>query len=237
MKNNKKIAFCSVLLLGMPLVAFASSTSEQIQKTVTATGKATVNLPQTQGIVVLGINSTDSDPKDAQESVRRKADKLVTAIHQLHPLNIATTAVSVNPVWTYKDNNSKITGYTANYSLTVTANINQVGTVIDTAVENGVDNIGTPQFSASDKARESAGLVAIKLATQDAKTRADAALGALGIKSGVVKQITIQNSSNPPHPMVRFTAMSATANDKAPATEIEAGNDVVNAEVNIVVSY
>lgn len=223
----------------LPVLAMAAPVASGIlnDKTVTATGRAAVNLPQTQGTVVLGVTSNDSDPKDAQDSVRRKADKLVSAIRQLQPLNIATTSISVNPVWSYKDNSSKITGYAANYTLTVTANISQVGTVIDKAVENGADNVSSPQFSASDKARESASLSAIKLATQDAKAKADAALTSLNIKTGTVKQIIIQNSPVTPYPVARYAAMSASANEKAPATEVAAGSDVVSAEVSIVMSY
>ncbi len=239
-KSNGLVISLLAGLAGFPALVSATTlpaTGSINDKTITATGKAAVNLPQTQGVVVLGVSSTDSDPKDAQESVRRKADKLVSAIRQLQPLSIATTVIAVNPVWSYKDNTSKITGYTANYSLTVTSNINQVGSVIDKAIDSGADNIGSPVFSASDKARESASLAAIKLATQDAKAKAEAALSALNIKSGTVKQIFIQNSAHSPYPVAKFAAMSTSANDKAPATEVAAGNDVVNAEVSIIMSY
>lgn len=206
-----------------------------VDNTVIATGKSTVNLPQTQGVVVLGVSSTNSDPKLAQESVRIKSDKLLSVIRKLQPINIATTSIAVNPVWSYKDNTSKITGYTANYSLTITSSINQIGGIIDRAIDNGADNIGSPIFSASDKSRESANLMAIKLATQDAKTKAEASLSALNIKGGKVRQILIQTPVNSLYPVEKVTTMNAS--NENVSTPIVAGYDAVNAEVMIVMSY
>lgn len=223
-----------LMLIMTPIYSYAIDNN-----TITATGKSSTTVKQTQGTVVFGVSETNKDPKIAQDTVRKKSDILLTSIKKLNTLNIATTSISINPVWSYKDNSSKITGYTSTYTLTVTANISQIGIVIDKAVENGADTVSSPQFSASDKDRESAEILTIKKATLDAKNKADASLNSLNIKTGKIKQITIQNINQPTTPIYnKFSTMRASnVNDNTPNTEISAGNDIVSSEVNIIMDY
>lgn len=239
MKNSSKLLYLAVCSsLFTPLVANAAA-SNSPERTVSALASGVVMIPQTEASVQLSISQNDSDAKDAQQEVRVKADKLLKALKANKILSIQTTDISVNPIWSYANNTSKVTGYTASYGVKVKALIPEIGNVIDTAVSNGVNVVSTPQFSASDSARASAELVAIKQATILARQRADTALSALGLKEQSIKQITIQNTSPNPTPPVHFALMRASANDsaEAPATTVDSGQEQVKAEVSLVITY
>lgn len=213
--------------------------TDSSNRTITTTGHGEVEIPQKIALISLTINETAKKPQDAQEQARQKFERVLTAIKQVQTLAIYSSMVSVTPNWSYADNQSKITGYTANYSIQVKSSISNSGTIIDKAVANGASIIGNPQLSATDKEKADAELQAIKLATNDARTKTEASLSALGLKAKAIRQITIQdeNQPRPPLAMPRMAVMKASADNSAPATEIMAGMDTVSADVVLVTDY
>jgi len=226
-----------VLLLNLAWLPLASATN-LVERTITASGNGEVLIPQTQATFQLAINQTAKTAKEAQLEVRTQADGLIKALKAANPISIETVAVNVAPTWSYANNTSKITGYSASYALQVKAKISDAGKIIDTAMDNGVTNVNNPVLSASSTERAKAELEAIKLATLDAKQQADASLAALNLKATGIKQINIQNSNPTPNPTPRYALMRAdSANSPAPATSIEANQENVQANVSLTLSY
>lgn len=226
-----------VLLLNASLLPLAYAASP-IEHTITTTGKGDVFIPQTTATFQLAINKTASTAKQAQIDVRTQADGLIKALKAANPISIETVAVNVAPTWSYANNTSKITGYSASYALQVKSKIADAGKIIDSAMENGVTNVNNPVLSASAAERSKAQLEAIKLATVDAKQQAEASLVALNLKSNGIKEINIQSSGAQPSPAPRYALMRAdAANSAAPATAIEANQDDVQATVSLTLTY
>lgn len=239
MKIKFKLLFAVVLFMTLTKFALAIQPSENALSlnTIATTGHAEVNLVQTIAIINLTITKTDSNAKAAQLAVRSEADNLVQKLKAANPLSLSTIGVSVNPVMSYKDSTSKIVGYTATYAVAVKVKIADAGKTMDLAMDNGVNVASSPQLSASDDAKNKAQLDAIKLATINAKTQAEASLSALGLKSSGIKQITILPQNNQPTPQPRMMAMMSNGSNALPNTPIEAGVDVVSADVNVLVGY
>lgn len=224
------------LLMGF--ITFTNALNTDI-KTITTTGHGEVEIPQKIALTSLTINETAKKPQEAQEQARQKFEQVLVAIKKIQTLAIYSSMVSVTPNWSYADNQSKITGYTANYSIQVKSNIDNSGTIIDKAVANGATIIGNPQLSATDKDKADAQLQAIRLATQDAKIKTEASLSALGLKAKSIRQITIQND-NQPKPvfaMPKMAVMKAGADSAIPTTEVIAGMDTVSADVTLISEY
>jgi len=219
--------------------ANAAGTDSISNRTITTTGHGEVEIPQKIALISLTINETAKKPQDAQEQARQKFEQVLTTIKQVQTLAIYSSMVSVTPNWSYADSQSKITGYTANYSIQVKSSISNSGTIIDKAVANGASIIGNPQLSATDKEKADAELQAIKLATTDARTKTEASLSALGLKAKAIRQITVQNENQPRPPlaMPRMAVMKASVDNSAPATEIMAGMDTVSADVVLITDY
>lgn len=226
-----------VLLLNSGLLPLAYAVSP-VEHTVTVTGKGDVFIPQTIATFQLAINKTASTAKEAQAEVRTQADGLIKALKAANPISIETVTVNVMPTWSYANNTSKITGYSASYALQVKSKIADAGKIIDSAMENGVNNVNSPVLSASAAEHSKAELEAIKLATLDAKQQADAALAALNLKSTGIKAINVQSTAPMPNPTPRYALMRAdAANSTAPITAIEANQDDVQATVSLTLTY
>lgn len=233
--STRKIFLTLCLNVSLLPLAYAAS---PIDHTITATGKGDVFIPQTIATFQLTINKTASTAKQAQADVRTQADGLIKALKAANPISIETVVVNVVPTWSYANNTSKITGYSASYGIQVKSKIADAGKIIDSAMDNGVNNVNNPVLSASAAERSKAQLEAIKLATLDAKQQADASLAALNLKTNGIKDINVQNTSVQPNPMPRYALMRADAtNAAAPATAIEANQDDVQATVSLTLTY
>lgn len=235
----KKLLIIMALSLNLPIANAAPAITDNNNRTISSNGHGEVEIPQKIALISLTVNETAKKPQEAQEQARQKFEQVISAVRQVPTLAIYSSMVSVTPNWSYADNQSRITGYTANYSIQVKSTITNSGTIIDKAVANGASIVGNPQLSATDKDRTEAQLQAIKQATQDAKTRAEASLAALGLKAKSIKQIILQNET-PPRPLVQARAMAmktAAADNSIPATEVIAGTDMVTAEVTLVLDY
>lgn len=233
----KKIGLVLMLAGG---VCVANAAGTENNRTITSTGHGEVEIPQKVALISLTVNEVAKKPQDAQEQARQKFEQVLSAIKQIQTQAIYSSMVSVTPNWSYADNQSKITGYTANYSIQVKTGIMNSGAVIDKAVANGASIVGNPQLFATDKDRLDAQLLAIKLATTDARAKTEASLAALGLKSKTTRQITIQNENQPRPPLMmpRMAAMKSSADSSSiPATEVIAGMDTVSADVTIVSEY
>jgi uncharacterized protein YggE len=239
MKIKFKLLFAVALFTTLTKFSLAIQPSENALSlnTIATTGHAEVNLVQTIAIINLTITKTDNNAKAAQIAVRSEADNLVQKLKATNPLSLSTIGVSVNPVMSYKDSTSKIVGYTATYAVEVKVKIADAGKTMDIAMDNGVNVVNSPQLSASDDAKSKAQLDAIKLATINAKSQAEASLSALGLKSNGIKQITILPQNPQPTPQPRMMAMMSNGSNALPNTPIEAGVDVVSADVNVLVGY
>lgn len=153
-------------------------------------------------------------------------------------INIETNSVTVRPVWSYANNRSIITGYDSSYTVKVKLLIDNAGGVIDLAINSGASIINEPQLSASEQATTNAQNEAIKLATIDARHRAEAALSAVGLKAKTINQITVQNLANDrAYPATYAMKANDMRTSAAPTTEIVPGNDIVSAEVSMSIDY
>jgi uncharacterized protein YggE len=230
---NKSVSVWTsiLLMLVMPAISHADT------KTVTATGRGEVFISQTLATVQLSVSENGKTAIEAQEKVRIKSTQLLKVLKNEKTLNIETTSVTVNPNMSYTDNKPKIIGYNANYTVQVKALIENVGTIIDDAVNSGATIVDEPKLMASNSEIAAAEKEAIKLATTDAKSRAEASLAALGFRAIAVNQITVSNINNQPRPLGPTLMRSAENSGGTPSTQVVAGKTDIVAEVSLSMTY
>ena len=120
--------------------------------TVTGIGKVAI-VPDTIQIR-LEVN-TESD--ELQQAQRENADVMKLVIESLLELgmdreNIQTVSYSIAPQYDYIDGEQRFRGYKVTNAITVkTTNIEQIGTIIDTAVHNGVNRVSDILFTVADE--------------------------------------------------------------------------------------
>lgn len=133
-----------------------------------------------------------------------------------------------------------IISYTVTNSITVDSyNLLNVSQWIDTAVQAGVNDISSISFSLSDEKSEGVRNDLLKQAVENAKSKADIAASALGLKVIGVKSIIVEGLDGfppipPPQPLLAKEAVAAAAPEAGPPTPIIAGEQEVTSNVNIV---
>lgn len=219
------------------LVIPGISNAETKTRTVTATGRGEVFIAQTIANIQLSISENGKSVIEAQNKTRIKSAKLLSALKAEKTLNMETTSITVNPILSYTNNKPQIIGYNANYSVQVKSIIENAGTIIDHAIVAGASVVDEPKLSASDEDIVRAEKEAIKIATLDAKSKAEASLSVLGFRGITVSQITVQNNNNRPGPVGFAMMKSSDSSASATPTQIVSGKTDVTAEVSLAIEY
>jgi uncharacterized protein YggE len=226
---NKRLVV--LLLLVLPAISYAET------KTVTATGRGEVLIPQTIATVRLSVSEDGKSATEAQNKIRPKSAKLLGLLKTKKTLNLETTAVMVNPTMSYTDNKPKVIGYNATYAVEIKALIQNAGDIIDDAISSGASIVDEPKLTPGNSEIAAAEKEAIKLATIDAKSRAEASLAALGFKATAVNQITVSNINNQPQPFGPTLMRGVNNSANTPSTQIIAGRSDIVAEVTLSMTY
>ena len=144
-----------------------------------------------------------------------------------------TSGYALNPQYRYPQGGKpEIVGYTATNIVRIkTAKLDEVGKMIDTAMQAGANNINRLAFTLKDE--EGARLDALKQAAAKAKAKAEAIAASLGLKVVRIASITEGERSFQPvfrqAPMARGELAAAAA-----PTPIEQGTVDVRSTVLLV---
>jgi uncharacterized protein YggE len=144
--------------------------------------------------------------------------------------NIQTNGVSLYPIY---DQGQTISGYNASNNVVVTVDdVNQVGAVLDAAVRAGANQATNVQFGFKDES--ALRNQALAAAAADARGKADALAGALGLQITGIESVAEGGVSTPILQQPRPLAVAAAAPAAAP---IEPGELEVVAQVTVVFGY
>ena len=130
-----------------------------------------------------------------------------------------------------------LTGYEASNTITVIIdNLNLVGKVIDTALSHGANNVNSLSFGLRDK--KALQNEALRLATRDARTKAEIVASELGKVILGVKSVSINSSSISSPQRYNKMAMLGSSDMMVAETPIESGtlNCTANVHVEFIVS-
>jgi len=221
------------LILALPVLAVAQGRGERpVRPTVRASGDATVTVKPDQAKLYIGVVT---QARTAAEAAAQNASRTTALLQQLKQAigqegEIKTTNYSVNPNYVYPHNGGQraITGYSANNTVLVTVNnLSNIGKVIDTATQNGANEVNSIQFTLRDE--QKARSEALAAAAVKAKAKAEAMAAALGLKVEGVLSAESGESVQP-----RFAPMPMMARAEASSTPVETGTLDVHATVTVI---
>jgi uncharacterized protein len=238
-------ALAAVALLGVfASAAFAQSETlaapaqetQQVTRTVSVNGSGKVVLTPDIAYITIGVQTTNANAAEAVAANNSDTQKVIDALKAagIADKDIQTTNFSISPQQDYDPATGKPTGkitYTVNNSVFVTVrNIDQVGKVLDAAVQAGANNISGIQFDLAD--RTLALSDARKAAVADAYSKAEELASAAGVTLGSVQTIN-EYSSGGPVPMYDVRA-AAPAMAEGGSVPVQAGQLIITVEVSIV---
>jgi hypothetical protein len=185
---NLRIALPVLVIAGLMLSGCAAApATAEVRPQLTVGGTGLVRLSPDTASINLGVATQDTDVAQAVAASNLAAEAIIEAVKALGvaPEDVRTTYFNVSPQPMF-DQNGQPTGqtnYWVNNSLVVTLRqVDQLGTVLQAAVDAGANSINGITFDLSDKsqAEEQARQAAIADARQRAERLASAAGATLG---------------------------------------------------------
>ncbi len=239
---SKSIPLWSVLPIAITCIGLAIAVpalaQERLLRTLTVTGRGVENIDTTLTQVRLGVEAQGKTAEAVQQEVARRSSAVVTLLRSRKVDKLETTGINLSPTYNYEGGRQTLTGYTASNMVSFQIPTPQVGTLLDEAVKAGASRIDGLSFMASDAAIADAQKQALREATQDAQSQADAVFSALNITRREVVSIQVNGAGRPPVPYpVPVPMMAEMKAGAAPSTPVIGGEQKVEATVTLTISY
>jgi len=207
-----------------------------MMRTLTVNGRGKESIQTTHAIVRLGVEAQGKTAKEVQAEVARRSNSVVSLLKARGVEKLETTGINLNPTYNYSDGKQTLTGYAGSNVVSFRTAIPDAGQVIDDAVNAGASRIDNVSFTAPDAAIVAAQKEALKKATQDAQTQADAVFSALGLTKKEIVSIQVNGAYTPPPMPVPYRGKNLAAAD-ATSSPVIGGEQDIEASVTLQMSY
>ncbi len=207
-------------------------------RTLTVRGQGVEEIAATLSQINLGVGVQGKIAQEVQQEAARRSQAVVRILQSQQVEKLTTSGISLNPVYSFKDNIRRITGYSATNTVSFQIATEKAGEILDQAVKSGATRIDGIRFIAPEAMISEAKKQALKEATQDAREQADAVLASLGLSSKEIVGIEVDNARAQVPPIFRGeSAFAQSRTADAPRTPIIGGEQKVEATVTLQISY
>jgi uncharacterized protein YggE len=183
----------------------------------------------------------ETQARTAREAAQQNAQRMERVVSALRDaggttVTVETGGYELHPVYSQVSRNETdiptIEAYRAVNHVNVRADdVARVGGLIDAALTAGANRISSLRFEAKDP--EPARLEAVRQAVAKARAEAEAAAGALGVALGEPLEVNVGMDYGFPPPMPMYREAMAMDMVQVANTPIEAGEQIVRANVSI----
>jgi uncharacterized protein YggE len=201
------------------------------------TGTATTKVKPDKVTLILGVETTNQTAKAALSTNSATMNKVLNVLLSagVKQNETSTSAFSISPNYNYSQGRNIITGFTVSNSIQIeSSKINDTARWIDTAISSGgATSINSIGFTLSDKKLQEIKNGLIKQAINNARSKADIAASALGLKVLGIKSMYINEFEQPPTPPQPFLQKQSLATPAgANETPIISGQQDVSVSVS-----
>jgi uncharacterized protein YggE len=232
----KPLLLITIAILSLISTADAQQPPERPRPpSISVNGEATIAAEPDQAQIDIGVTT---QARTAPDASRENAERLARVLAEVKKLlgkgdEVKTSGYALNPQYRYPQGGKpEIVGYQANNTVRIKmSKLDDVGKVIDAAMQSGANNINRLAFTLKDE--DAARLDALKQASAKAKAKAEAIAASLGLKIVRIASVTEGERSIQPiyraAPMARAEGLAAAA-----PTPIEQGTVDVRSTVSLV---
>lgn len=213
-----------------------SYTQSPAKRKLTVYGSSMLSIEPTICKIKLGINTESKNVTTAQKENATIHQQVLKSILQLGipSASIQTIDYTIFPQYDYVENKQVFKNYKVTHLLSIVVETIQLaGTVIDTAVQNGANQVTSIQFDVSNPSEhyEQALQQAVKNALSKAKTIANTLN--ITIDPVPIKIMEISSSSINPIPLTKMSIGEVAGI----STNLEPGQLIIEAKVEAKFSY
>lgn len=243
------LTLVAMVLLSFVIIApvcMADDEEPVDEDTISVSGTGIIKTTPDICQISLSVKTTGTDVKDLQEENAKSMTAILAALGSIDTCSLSdkeiqTSGFTISEVY-YPDDTliSKYGKDVTIYQVTNTIGIETdklscVGEIIDTAVENGANNIDYVTFTLSPEKEDEYRSQALVAAVNEARDDAQVVLEALGRDIGSAKTVSVQQTYNPPvyYASTNKEAYLTEAGSAPAATPIDPGDVDVTADVSI----
>lgn len=253
MKNQKIIAATiAVLVVAVTFASVAFSPAADAQeetpfpsreKTITVSGTATTKVQPDLVNIQFGVETQEKTAKEALEANSVLMNTIVDAIKNtgITESEISTSSLTIYPVYDqYEDKETgrytqELIGYRVSNMINVqTKNLDLTASIIDGAVVSGANRVDSVYFTLSDQTYLKIKDDLIGKAIENAKSKAEKALGPLDHKIIGVKAVSLSEFATPYPTPVYYAAYDRAESAMAAPTPVFTSNQDVTTSANVV---
>jgi uncharacterized protein YggE len=234
-KNNWLIG---ILVLALVIISISfvyfNKTGSNNQQTITASGTSTITAIPDEASVYVRIDTLEKTTEESKNKNTEISNAVLNAVKKLKiEQDIETVNYNIYPEYDWSNNKQELKGYRTTNTLKVsTKYFDDLGAIIDSAVNAGATGIDSINFELSKDKQNEVKREAITKATEDAKLKAEALASGLSAKLGKVISVTESSYNYVPYPLFRGGDVAMA--EKAISTEIEPQKLDISANVNVV---
>lgn len=178
-------------------------------------GTATTKVKPDKVTLILGVETTNQTAKAALSTNSATMNEVLNVLLSagVKQNETSTSAFSISPNYNYSQGRNIITGFTVSNSIQIeSSKINDTARWIDTAISSGgATSINSIGFTLSDKKLQEIKNGLIKQAINNARSKADIAASAVGLKVLGIKSMYINEFEQPPTPPQPFLQKQSLA--------------------------
>jgi uncharacterized protein YggE len=193
--------------------------------TVTTLGHGVITAVPDQATVSAGVRSDAVTAVAALADNAKTMNAVIDALKQAGGTELQTQQVSLYP---QTDQQGKVTGYTAQNTVSAKAKIAGAGALVDAAVGAGANTVDGPSLDVSD--RDGLYRQALQKAVENARAKAQALAEAGGFGVGPVSIVVEQSTAVQPV----FAGPTVLGKAADASTPVEPGTQDVTADVSVV---
>lgn len=202
--------------------------NEQETRTITVFGEGAVKVSPDTVHMVLSVTTRGTELKDIQQENASRMNQVIQSLKKvgIEESSIQTIDFQIRSVYEYVNGEQRFQGYEVINSIRITSNeLSRTGELVDLAVKNGVNQVGSIEFTTQDQ--DDRYQQALALALTDAETKMITIGTSLKLQNKPIPmKIEEQHTSQP----VAFRAMAMADTGRTP---IESGTITISASLQV----
>jgi hypothetical protein len=228
------------ILFAFGVLILVASTAQSQQRdnrprppSITVHGEATISAEPDLAQIDIGVVTQAPSAPEASKENAERLTRVLTEVKKILGKDdeAKTSGYSLTPTYRYpKGGKPEIVGYNASNTVRIkSVRLDQVGRLIDAAMQAGANNVNRLVFTLRDE--QAAQLDALRAASAKAKVKAEAIAGSLGLK--IVKIASITEGERAIQPVFRQTMAARGEALAAAPTPVEPGTVEIRSTVTL----
>jgi uncharacterized protein len=223
------------LLASLMITNSAIAATDSSTRTLTVTGVGIKKIATTITQIEIAVEIQDKSATKTQQEMARRTNSVLDFLRSRKVEQLQSKEIRLEPNYQYNNNKREMVGYIGTNAVSFRTTPEQLGTILDGAVNAGATSINGLSMTASEEVIISAQKKALELATIDAQQKAEVIFKTLNLKPKEVSNIQINSSAQIYNGGAPRYAMSA---EKVSSyTTIIGAQQDIEATVTLQISY